>query len=111
MAQQDTTPKVGIQQGADRAHFLTQTDDDGFHWNDARLGSDGAKHGVLVFNKQSSNPVMFRLEAGCASLIECMTPDEARMLANALLLAADYADSGQHLLMASQRQDAQEVAA
>lgn len=111
MAQQDTRTEATLIQGVDRATFLTQTDSEGFRWNHASLGHHRNEHSVSVFCKSDSldkHTVTVSLKAGAFSLQEYLTPDEARTLAKALILAADHADAGQHLLSASQRWAAQE---
>lgn len=114
MAQQHTSTEAVHSQGKDRSHFLLQTDSGGFQWSHARLGHHQIEHSVLVFEKENADhdhPVVLALKDGPFSLQEYLTTAEARLLAKALLLAADHADSHQHLNTAAERSAADEVAA
>lgn len=114
MAQQAPSTQAALTQGVDRAHFLAQTDRHGYKDYSASLGHNNIEHSVLVFGKEQGlddkHTVVMSLRASGFSIQEYLTPEEASTLAKALLLAADYADAGQHLLSASQRQAAQEQA-
>lgn len=113
MAQQAPSIQAVLTQGVDRANFLTQTDHEGFQWKHASIGLHGNDHSVTVFCKEDklrNHNVTVSLQASGFSLQEYLTPAEARTLAQALLLAADYADAGQHLQSASQRHEAQQQA-
>ena len=113
MAQQAPSIQAVLTQGVDRAHFLKQTDHDGFQWKHASMGLHRNDHSVTVFCKNENlgdHYVTVSTQASGFGLQEYLTTDEARTLAKALLLAADYADAGLHLLSASQRQEAQQQA-
>jgi hypothetical protein len=114
MAQQFTNTEAVATQGTDRTHFLQQTDDWGHQQHSAKLGHHEVDHSVLVFgaeNVDRDHPVVLVLNGRPFGLQEYLTTAEARLLAKALLLAADHADSGQHLKTAAERFAADEVAA
>lgn len=111
MAQQAPSTQAVLTQGVDRATFLQQTDDRAYKHTSAKIGRHGIEHTVTVFGESiEGHPVVLTLRSGAYSLQEYLTTAEARTLAQALLLAADYVDAGQHLLSASQRHEAQQQA-
>lgn len=114
MAQQAPSIQAVLTQGVDRATFLQQTDRAGFNNSRAGLGLHEIKHSVLVFGEgngvDDEHTVVMTLSERGFSVQEYLTTAEARTLAQALLLAADYVDAGQHMLSASQRHEAQQQA-
>ncbi len=114
MAQQHTSTEAVHSQRIDRSHFLLQTDSLGYQWSHACLGHHQIEHSVVVFEKENADhehPVVLALKDGPFSLQEYLTTDEARLLAKALLLAADHADSVQQLKTTAERFAADEVTA
>lgn len=101
MAQQHTTAAgsgtaavAGAVTRSDRTHFLTGTDESGFSSHTPALGGRGLSVGVCVFDEKKFFPyaVVLVLKTGPFSLQESFTTDDARVLAAALLLAADHAE-------------------
>lgn len=106
MAQQDTentAPRFGTQAVAkynerhNVTNFLLHKDLSGFEWHDAPLGIEDLRHKVVVHEKDTDahmpgHPVTLRISASGIHLQEYLTTDEARLLAQALTLAADHAD-------------------
>ena len=111
MAQQAPSIQAVLTQCVDRATFLQQTDDNAYKHTSAKIGRHDIEHTVTVFAESIvGHPVVLTLRSGAFNAQEYLTTAEARTLALALLLAADYADAGQHLLSASQRHEAQQRA-
>lgn len=114
MAQQAPSTQAVLTQGVDRAYFLKQTGAHGCVTTmRISMGSREIEHAVIVFNAcewDSTGGVTLCQAASGFDLHERLTTAEARTLAQALLLAADYVDAGRHLLSASQRHEAQQQA-
>ena len=111
MAQQAPSIQAVLTQGVDRATFLQQTDDAAYKHPSAKIGWLDIDHTVTVFGDSvAGHPVVLTLRSGAFNAQEYLTTAEARTLAQALLLAADYADAGLHLKSASQRHEAQQQA-
>jgi hypothetical protein len=106
MAQQDTentAQRFGTQVAAKRSkthdvtNLLIHTDRGGFEWSDAPLGLEDFSHTVALHNPEIyshliGHPVTLAIRTSGFSLQENLTIDEARLLAQALTLAADHAD-------------------
>lgn len=101
MAQQDTTAAgsgtavAGASLSGDQLHFLTQTQSWGVD-HSPELGFRRSGHSVIVFqedHKLGNHLVTLCIRNGDFKLQEYLNADEARVLAAALLLAADHAES------------------
>lgn len=98
MAQQPTTAAIATIGGDLRGqtrflHQLCTLTSNVFPGAD--IGHKTAEHNVLVFDGENGidgHPVVLRIGQGGFSLQEYLTADEARTLAQALLMAADFSE-------------------
>ena len=76
-----------------RANFIHSVDASGFQWEDRPLGLRNFRHKVAVFDEtKHAHSVFFSADAGGMAMHESLTVDESRLLAVALLLAANHAE-------------------
>jgi hypothetical protein len=96
MAQQDTqtTEVVATEGNNGEVRFFRHKDDHGFVWNHAVFGSREVEVDVVTYPPKGSHfsdvTVVFR--KSCFHFQEGISPTEARLLAKALLIAADDAE-------------------
>ena len=76
-----------------RINFMHSIDATGLKWEDSPLGLRNMRHQVAVlFEEKQAHSVFFSVDAGGMAMYETLTADEARLLAEALLLAANHAE-------------------
>ena len=118
MAQQDTRTEAVPQEFRTQTHFLRHTDSDGYQSPNAPMGHHKMVHSVLCFTEKpiADFHVALSIQAVGFGLQEYLTPEEARTLAAALLMAASHAEDQDNERraadwLASQQQQAAEVPA
>jgi hypothetical protein len=95
MAQQKSTTKAVAQAGTDRTEFLSGLNADDYESTSPAIGTANTDTSVCVFNKEKpqSTPVMLVLRGSGFALHNMLSIDEARTLACALNMGADYAET------------------